>query len=105
MGGYGCMTACLDVDGLADCLIGLYTGRAGPEILDTYADVRRKIFLKYVDARSIKNLDRVASSDPWTVAETDKFFQIIKDLNQDEQRMKEFLMVSVLDRVLLDDWC
>ncbi|KAK5747176.1 hypothetical protein LTR17_000311 [Elasticomyces elasticus] len=92
MGGYGCMTACLDVGGLADCFIGYYDGLAGEEILETYATVRRKIFLKYVDARSVKNLDRVAKSDPWTVADTDPFFGIIKELNKDPEEIKKFLM-------------
>ncbi|KAH9830875.1 FAD binding domain [Teratosphaeria destructans] len=94
MGGYGCMTACLDVGGLADCFIGLYEGKAGEEILDKYAQVRRDIFLKYVDARSVKNLDRVSKTDPWTVAETDKFFGILRGLNErpDKQDLKEFLL-------------
>lgn len=89
------MNACLDVDGLADCLIGYYQGKAGEEILETYARVRRDIFMKYIDARSIKNLDRVAKTDPWTVLETDKFFGIIKELNKDKQALKDFLLVSL----------
>ena len=92
MGGYGCMSACLDVGGLADCFIGYYQGKAGEEILQTYADVRRDIFLKYIDARSIKNLERVSKSDPWSVMETDKFFDIVKELNKDKQTLKEFLL-------------
>jgi hypothetical protein len=95
MGGYGCMTAVLDVGGLADCFIGLYEGKIGEEILDTYAEVRREKFLKYVDARSIKNLNRVAKSDPWTVLETDKFFSILRDLEGDEEGTKKFLLVRV----------
>lgn len=94
MGGYGCMTAVLDVGGLADCFIGYAQGLAGEEILDTYAEVRRDIFLKYVDPRSMKNLHRVATSDPLTVLETDKFFNILKDLQKDENDMREFLLVS-----------
>lgn len=88
------MTACLDVDGLADCLIGFYEGKASESILDTYAQVRRDIFLKYVDARSVKNLNRVWKSDPWTVLETDKFFQILQGLNKDREALKDFLLVS-----------
>ena len=95
MGGYGCMSACLDVGGLADCLIGYYEGKAGEEILETYARVRREIFLRYIDARSIKNLKRVAESDPWTVLETDKFFGILTELNEDKEKLKEFLLVSL----------
>ncbi|KAI7198194.1 hypothetical protein KC343_g3719 [Hortaea werneckii] len=92
MGGYGCMTACLDVDGLADCFIGYYEGKASEKILDTYAQVRRDIFLKYVDARSVKNLNRVWKSNPWTVLEEDKFFGIIQELNKDRQALKDFLL-------------
>ena len=103
MGGYGCMNACLDVDGLADCLIGYHQGKAGEVILETYARVRREIFLKYVDARSIKNLERVSKADPWTVMETDKFFQIIKELNKDKKALKEFLLVSCGVRFGCDD--
>lgn len=89
------MTACLDVDGLADCFIGYHQGKADEEILDTYAKVRREIFLKYVDARSIKNLNRVSKTDPWNVLETDKFFGIVKELNKDKQALKAFLLVSL----------
>lgn len=96
MGGYGCMSACLDVGGLADCLIGYYEGKASEEILETYAKVRREIFLKYIDARSVKNLKRVAESDPWNVAETDPFFGILRELNGDKEKLKEFLLASAL---------
>ena len=90
------MTACLDVGGLADCFIGYHQGKAGEEILETYANVRRELFMKYVDARSIKNLDRVRKADPWTVLDTDPFFDIIKQLNKDESKkaLKDFLLVS-----------
>ncbi|KAM0207933.1 hypothetical protein ACHAPQ_010995 [Fusarium lateritium] len=70
MGGYGCMTAVLDVGGLADCFIG------------------------YVDPRSMKNLNRVATSDPETVLETDKFFGILQDLKKDDNSMREFLLCA-----------
>lgn len=86
------MTACLDVGGLADCFIGYYQGKASEEILETYAKVRRDIFLNYVDTRSIKNLDRLSKTDPWTVLETDKFFGILKELNKDPKTMKDFLL-------------
>ncbi|KAF4493295.1 3-(3-Hydroxyphenyl)propionate 2-hydroxylase [Fusarium agapanthi] len=92
MGGYGCMTAVLDVGGLADCFIGYYHGLADEGILDTYAEIRRDIFVRYVDPRSIKNLNRVATSDPHTVLETDKFFGILKDLQQDSNDMRAFLL-------------
>ena len=88
------MTAVIDVDGLADCLVGYYEGRAGEEILDIYADVRREKFLKYVDVRSRKNMDRLGKADPWTVAESDPFLQLLKDLESDEGRRRDFILVS-----------
>ncbi|ENH75852.1 3-(3-hydroxy-phenyl)propionate/3-hydroxycinnamic acid hydroxylase [Fusarium oxysporum f. sp. cubense race 1] len=66
------------------------------DILDKYAEVRRDIFVKYVDPRSIKNLNRVATSDPHTVLETDRFFGILKDLQQDKNDIRAFLLVSLL---------
>ncbi|KAK5107936.1 hypothetical protein LTR62_000541 [Meristemomyces frigidus] len=94
MGGYGCMTACLDVGGLADCFIGYHQGLADESILDTYAEVRRNIFLKYVDKRSIKNLNRCWKSDPWTVKDSDPFFNLLREIDEDKskQSLKAFLM-------------
>lgn len=95
-GGYGCMTAILDAGGLADCFIGMYKGLAGDDILDRYAEVRRDRFLRYVDARSIKNLDRISKvTDPSTVVETDKFFGILKRLEGDAEATKAFLLVRL----------
>ncbi|CAK4001569.1 hypothetical protein D0859_16434 [Lecanosticta acicola] len=92
MGGYGCMTAVLDTGALADCFIGLHRNLASESILQKYADIRREIFLKYIDARSIKNLDRVSKTDPWTVKDTDKFFATLKDVTKDKKTLKEFLL-------------
>lgn len=93
-GGYGCMTAVLDAGGLADCLIGLYEGKAEEDILDTYAKVRRDKFVEFVDKRSTKNLHRLSKSDPWTVLDTDKFFGILKDLEGNRDATTEFLLVG-----------
>ena len=93
-GGYGCMTAVVDVGALADCLIGYYEGKADESILDLYAEIRREKFLKYVDARSMKNMNRIMHTDPDTVVETDKFFQLLKGLEGDDEATKAFLLVS-----------
>jgi 2-polyprenyl-6-methoxyphenol hydroxylase-like FAD-dependent oxidoreductase len=94
-GGYGCMTAVLDVAALADCLAGVYEGKADDQILDLYATIRRDKFLKYVDARSIKNLNRISRSDPATVLDTDKFLGILKGLEGDDEGTKAFLLVRL----------
>lgn len=93
-GGYGCMTGVLDVGALADCLIGYYEGKADASILDLYADIRREKFLKYVDERSMRNMNRIMHTDPQTVAETDKFLQLLKGLEGNDEETRAFLLVS-----------
>jgi 2-polyprenyl-6-methoxyphenol hydroxylase-like FAD-dependent oxidoreductase len=93
-GGYGCMTAVLDVGGLADCFVGYYEGRADEGILDLYAEIRREKFLKYVDDRSMRNMRRISKTDPHTVLETDKFLALLKDMEGDKQGTTDFLLVS-----------
>lgn len=93
-GGYGCMGAVLDAGGLAECLVGLYEGKAGEEILDVYARVRREKFVEYIDKRSTKNLRRLSKTDPWTVIETDKFFGILKELEGNKAATSEFVLVG-----------
>lgn len=95
-GGYGAMNAILDVSGLADCLIGVYEGKAGDEILDLYAAIRRDKFLKYVDARSMKNMKRIINADPNATLEDDKLMNIFRDLEGDPEATKDFLLVSML---------
>ncbi|KAJ9616457.1 hypothetical protein H2200_000175 [Cladophialophora chaetospira] len=91
-GGYGCMTGVLDAGGLADCLIGLYEGKADESILDLYADIRREKFMKFVDMRSMKNMNRIMNTDPDTVLETDPFLQLLKGLEGDDVATKAFLL-------------
>ena len=88
------MTGILDVGALADCLIGYYDGRAGEEILDLYAQIRREKFLQYVDRRSIKNTKRINQLDPGRALEEDKFLQMLNDLEKDPEKMKAFLLVK-----------
>ena len=96
-GGYGAMNSILDVDGLADCFIGVYEGKAGDEILDLYADIRREKFLKYVDARSIKNMKRIIDPDPKTTLEGDKLIEIFHELDGDPEGTKAFLLVCMAE--------
>ena len=94
-GGYGCMAAVLDVAGLADCLIGYYEGKADESILDAYATIRREKFMDFIDRRSRKNLNRISKTDAATALETDPFLAMLKDMEGDEKRTREFLLVSI----------
>ncbi|KIX04467.1 uncharacterized protein Z518_05335 [Rhinocladiella mackenziei CBS 650.93] len=91
------MTAVLVVGGLADYLIGLYEGKADESILDLYANIRREKFQKYVEARSIKNMNRIMNSDPETVLKTDKSLGILQDLEDGSESTKAFLLSEAVD--------
>jgi 2-polyprenyl-6-methoxyphenol hydroxylase-like FAD-dependent oxidoreductase len=94
-GGYGCMSAVLDVGALADCLIGFYNGKANEDILDLYAKIRREKFIQYVDRRSRKNLNRISKTNPDTALETDPFLGLLKEMDGGKERTRQFLMVGV----------
>ena len=88
------MAAVLDAGGLADCLIGVYQGKAGDELLDLYAEIRREKFMKYIDVRSQRNLNRVRHRNPDHVLEDDKLLQIFQNIEGDAEATKAFLLVS-----------
>lgn len=94
-GGFGCMAAVLDVAGLADCLIGYYEGKADEDILDAYAEIRREKFLKFIDRRSRKNMDRVSKTDADTALETDPFLALLQGMEGDVEETRRFLLVRV----------
>jgi 2-polyprenyl-6-methoxyphenol hydroxylase-like FAD-dependent oxidoreductase len=93
-GGYGCMAGILDVGGLTDCLIGYYDGKADEDILDLYAKIRREKFVDFIDQRSRKNLNRISKTDPDTALETDLFLGILRAMEGDKQKTREFVLVS-----------
>lgn len=95
-GGYGCMAAVLDAGGLADCLIGVYEGKAGDEILDLYAEIRRDKFINFIDERSRRNFHRVRNSSPDEVLKSDKLMKIFQQIEGDSQATKDFLLVSCI---------
>jgi 2-polyprenyl-6-methoxyphenol hydroxylase-like FAD-dependent oxidoreductase len=95
-GGYGCMAAVLDAGALADCLIGVYQGKAGDDLLDLYAQIRREKYLRYIDERSQRNFNRVRNKDPDHVLDNDKLLKIFQELEGNPDATKEFLLVSIL---------
>ncbi|KAG6002577.1 hypothetical protein E4U21_002960 [Claviceps maximensis] len=91
-GGYGCMTAVLDVQGLAECLVGYHDGRADEAILDAYARIRREIFISFIDRRSRKNLDRVCATNADTALATDPFLALLKGMEGDADATRNFIL-------------
>lgn len=94
MGGLGLTGGIVDVGGLYDCLVGIYEGKAGEEILSTYSDVRRAKYNDVVDPISSENLVRLFKADPETVLETDEFFKMCKRAETDVEFSKELQNVS-----------
>ncbi len=93
-GGYGAMGGIVDAGALADCFIGYYDGRAGEDILDLYATIRREKYLAYVDRRSIMNMNRLSQLDPDRALEEDKFLRLLAENEKDPEKAKAFLLVS-----------
>ncbi|KAG5989480.1 hypothetical protein E4U43_004491 [Claviceps pusilla] len=91
-GGYGCMAAVLDAQGLADCLVGYHDGRADEDILDAYAEIRRDKFIRFVDRRSRKNLERVSATKADTALATDPFLALLKGMEGDVDATRKFLL-------------
>ncbi|KAK3681252.1 hypothetical protein B0T22DRAFT_502335 [Podospora appendiculata] len=58
-GGLGLTGGIVDVGGLSDCLYGIWSGQAGPEILDVYDTVRRAKYTDMIDPISSENLERM----------------------------------------------
>lgn len=102
-GGYGCMAAVLDVEGLADCLIGYYEGKADEDILDAYAEIRREKFINFIDRRARKNLDRISKMSADTLLETDPFLRLLKSMEGDADETRKFLIVRILSRRIARD--
>jgi hypothetical protein len=87
--------AVLDAGALADCLIGIYQGKAGDELLDLYAQIRREKYLKYIDERSKRNFNRVRNQDPDRLLENDKLLKIFQEIEGDAEATRAFLLVSI----------
>lgn len=86
-GGLGLTGGILDAAALSDALIAIHTDRAGDEILDVYAEQRRKTFLEIVDPASQANKERMHDSDPETLGERDPFLRMLRGADPREKQM------------------
>ncbi|KAJ4249950.1 hypothetical protein NW757_007379 [Fusarium falciforme] len=90
-GGLGLTGGIVDVAGVYECLVGIYTNRADPSILDIYSDIRRKKYQEIVDPISSSNLRRMFSVQPDKVLETDEFLQMCRKAATDPKLASEML--------------
>ncbi|KAL2007036.1 hypothetical protein VTN00DRAFT_8474 [Thermoascus crustaceus] len=91
-GGLGLTGGIADVGSLYDCLMGIHRGLADDNILDKYAEIRRKIYQEIIDPTSRENFRRLWDQDPETAREKDEFFQICHRAEKDEALAKELAL-------------
>jgi len=101
-GGLGLTGGIEDIGSLADCLLGIYTGKADLNILDKYDEVRRGIYRDIIDPLSMMNMERM-SQDPETVLENDAFLQFAAAAGKDPELAAKMFEVRDLWLQLLVD--
>ena len=94
-GGMGLTGGIADIGGLAQCLIGIYEGKADESILDVYDEIRRKKYKEIVDPMSSQNIRRLYDQDPEQALEKDGFLQFLRKAEGDQALSREMQMKSV----------
>ncbi|KAJ5698194.1 hypothetical protein N7462_000199 [Penicillium macrosclerotiorum] len=79
VGGLGLTTGLLDAAHLAKALNQVLLQADDPEVLTTYSDVRRQIFLEKTHPMSTSNFLRLHSQDPEHVKDREELFARLKD--------------------------
>ncbi|KAJ2901601.1 uncharacterized protein MKZ38_001621 [Zalerion maritima] len=90
-GGLGLTGGIVDVGGLYECLIGMFSNKADASILDVYSDARRKKYQEVVNPISSANLLRMFSVHPDKVLDSDEFLQACKRAETDDDLAAEIL--------------
>lgn len=83
-GGLGLTGGIVDVGGLVDCLVGINEGKAGPDILDKYDEVRQAMYKKFIDPMSSENFARLWNQTADEAAEKDEFFHLLRKTETDK---------------------
>lgn len=84
----------VDVGGLYDCLIGIFTGRARLEILDNYSAIRREKYKTIVDPISSQNFERLWGQDPDKALQNDSFLQLCQQAATDKNLSNQLQLAS-----------
>lgn len=92
-------TGITDAACLGDALVAVMQGIADNSLLQTYSDVRKKIFTEISNPRSIE-AKRKAQSDPNNLSDADKEFY--RKMNEDETFQIEGMKGSMVLQTLLD---
>jgi len=92
-------TGITDAACLGDALVAVLKGEADESILQTYADLRRNVFLTVSNPRSIES-KRKAQSDPDNLSDADKEFY--RRMNEDDQFQIDGMKATMDLQTLLD---
>ena len=93
-GGVGLTNGICDVGSLTDCLIAIHEGKAtADKLLDTYNDVRRRIFEEFVSSTAIRNM-KLTFSTP-EEAKKGPLAQICTRMQEDPSVAESMATVSV----------
>lgn len=87
-GGLGLTGGIMDVAGLSQCLVGINEGKATPDILDKYDEIRRKLWHEIINPVSIDNMKRMLS-DPDKTADSDPLFAMCRKAWEDEEALAQ----------------
>lgn len=82
-----------DIGSLVDCFYGIHDGKAGPEILDKYDEIRVSIYKTVIDPVSKTNLERLWK-DPEKIKDIDPFFALVRKAGSDPKVAEDLKMVS-----------
>lgn len=83
-----------DVGCLFDSLMGIHKDQADESILDTYGEVRKRIWTEIIDPMSRENFRRLHDQDPNGARENDEFFQTLIKAESDPGLAQELALVS-----------
>ena len=81
----------MDVGGLVDCLVGIYTGKVNDSILDKYSEIRRQKFTEVVDPISSSYIRLMYETEPEKVVEKSDILKLAKRTEIDRAFGKQLL--------------
>lgn len=87
-----------DLGSLFDCLNGIHQRLADDDILDRYAEIRRKIYFDVIDPLSRENFRRLWAQDPDKAKENDEFFKVLDKAEKDQELAKQLTLVGCLSK-------
>ena len=82
----------MDVGNLYDCLYGMHKGLVDESILDRYSEVRRNVYLNFVDPVSSSNLRRLCQ-EPDVAMKEDPFFKMAVEFGDNAEAWRDLVTV------------